>query len=581
MKRIININLSGRVIPIEDAAYESLQRYIESLRRYFANEEGRDEIINDIESRVAELMNDKIRKGAAAITEADMSEIIASMGSVEDFEAADSAEETTATGSQTSGQYAYTQPRSKGRLSRDANDKMLGGVCAGIANYMNIDPAIVRILFAIVTFGGFGTGFLLYILLWIVLPARTVEAYVGKRLFRNPNDRMLGGVAGGLGVYFNKSSHLMRLAFAAPLILNIFFGILHSVFTPFHWNPVPNVVFGSVTGMFVLIYIVLWIVLPEAKSAFDRMEMRGEKVDVNSIRQNVQEGMSDFKIRAQAWGEEVKTSAQDLGQRAKAFADTRGRTFATEASQAVRPVASGVGHVIGVIFKAFFLCIAGMIAFALFVGVIALVSSGLAHQIDDFLLNDFWQTVSLWGILIFFLAVPLIAIITWVIRRTMRVRSQNRYLGWIFGGLWTLGWVSLFTFIASMGRDWRSGNKYEQAVTIAQPAAQKMTVRIDEPEIRYSGSFTWIDDDDRGGGGWDLTEDSLRYSDVKLSVRKSNDALYHVTVIKYSRGRSQRDALNRAQKVVFNAASFDSSLILGSGLGIGRNTGACRQTNFV
>ena len=53
MKKIININLSGRVIPIEDAAYETLQRYIDSLRRYFANEEGRDEIINDIESRVA------------------------------------------------------------------------------------------------------------------------------------------------------------------------------------------------------------------------------------------------------------------------------------------------------------------------------------------------------------------------------------------------------------------------------------------------------------------------------------------------------------------------------------------------
>jgi site-specific recombinase XerD len=66
MKKIININLSGRVIPIEDAAYDSLQRYIESLRRYFANEEGRDEIINDIESRIAELMNDKVKKGAAA-----------------------------------------------------------------------------------------------------------------------------------------------------------------------------------------------------------------------------------------------------------------------------------------------------------------------------------------------------------------------------------------------------------------------------------------------------------------------------------------------------------------------------------
>src|SRR5207237_463324 len=83
MKEIININLSGRVIPFEDTAYESLQRYIESLRRYFANENGRDEIINDIESRISELMNDKIRRGSAAITDEDIEEIIGSMGRIE------------------------------------------------------------------------------------------------------------------------------------------------------------------------------------------------------------------------------------------------------------------------------------------------------------------------------------------------------------------------------------------------------------------------------------------------------------------------------------------------------------------
>src|SRR4029453_18622618 len=87
MKKIININLSGRVIPIEDSAYEKLQAYIESLRRYFMKEEGRDEIINDIESRIAELMNEKIRKGADAVTDEDINEIISSMGRPEDFEA--------------------------------------------------------------------------------------------------------------------------------------------------------------------------------------------------------------------------------------------------------------------------------------------------------------------------------------------------------------------------------------------------------------------------------------------------------------------------------------------------------------
>src|ERR1700752_4249570 len=102
MKKIININLSGRVIPIQDSAYEKLQAYIESLRRYFAHEDGRDEIINDIESRVAELMNEKIRKGASAITDDDVNEIIASMGTIEDFEAAESEADAKESSSQKS-----------------------------------------------------------------------------------------------------------------------------------------------------------------------------------------------------------------------------------------------------------------------------------------------------------------------------------------------------------------------------------------------------------------------------------------------------------------------------------------------
>ncbi len=211
MKKIININLSGRVIPIEDAAYETLQHYIESLRRYFAHEEGRDEIINDIESRIAELMNDKVKKGAAAVTELDIEEIIGSMGRVEDFEQANVGDATTSYDhtNATHDPNAFTKAgtkKTKGRMYRDRADKILGGVCAGIANYMNVDPAIVRLLFAIITFGGFGFGIVVYILLWIILPARDMEGYVGKRLFRNPEDRIIGGVAGGLAAYFNKDT---------------------------------------------------------------------------------------------------------------------------------------------------------------------------------------------------------------------------------------------------------------------------------------------------------------------------------------------------------------------------------------
>src|SRR5258708_22836513 len=179
MKKIININLSGRVIPIEDSAYEKLQGYIESLRKYFAREEGREEIINDIESRIAELMNEKIRKGANAVTDEDVQEIIVSMGRVEDFEKADA--ETATASEQTSS--SYSEPflkKQRGKLYRNNSDKILGGVSSGIANYLDIDPAVMRLLMILFVFTG-GLGILLYIILCIVLPSKYLDNYVRKR----------------------------------------------------------------------------------------------------------------------------------------------------------------------------------------------------------------------------------------------------------------------------------------------------------------------------------------------------------------------------------------------------------------
>ena len=87
MKKVININFQGRVIPIEETAYDILTQYVESLRRFFANEEGRDEIINDIEGRIAELFGETLKRGSTCITDGDVNTIIASMGRPEDFEA--------------------------------------------------------------------------------------------------------------------------------------------------------------------------------------------------------------------------------------------------------------------------------------------------------------------------------------------------------------------------------------------------------------------------------------------------------------------------------------------------------------
>jgi phage shock protein PspC (stress-responsive transcriptional regulator) len=438
--------------------------------------------------------------------------------------------------------------------------------------YLGIDPAIVRILFAIISFGGFGLGFLAYIILWIVLPPRDLENFSGKRLYRNPDDKVISGVAGGLAAYFGKSASTIRLIFAAPLLLNVIFGILSWPF--FHEGSfVPNIVFGSLTGTFILAYIVLWIVLPEAGSEYQKMEMRGEKVDVNRIRQNVREGVDNMKERMKGWSEEVRDSAQNLTNKAKEFAGTKGKTFAGEAREAARRGGRGIGHVIGVLFKAFFLFIAGSIAFALFVGLIGILIGGVSvWPLKNFIVDGVWQNIYGWGTLILFLGVPLIGFIVWLLRRIMKVRSQNNYLGWTFGALWALGWICVTLFVASMVNDFRMSN-YKRPATelnITQPVNGKMIVKVNEPEVEYSGSIPWVDID---GKGLDITKDTLRYANIEIEdVLLSTDSNYHVQIKRYSRGRTPADAEARAQKILFNASYSDSVLNLGSSLAIDKET---------
>lgn len=255
MKKIININFQGRIIPIEETAYDILKLYIESLRKYFAKEEGCEEIINDIESRIAELFSDRLKRNTPCITDEDVNSVIASIGRPEDLEEAEGAQDipssgasyssttgnATGTGSGAGTNQAYQQASqgSNGnkRLFRSDNDKIVGGVAAGLASYFGIDPSVMRILFVIFMFLG-GSGFLLYIILWIVLPPRILVSNVRKRLYRNPDNRMIGGVSGGIAAYFNIDVWIPRIIFIAPFVLGLFASIFRSGWMRF--DPIPE-----------------------------------------------------------------------------------------------------------------------------------------------------------------------------------------------------------------------------------------------------------------------------------------------------------------------------------------------------
>lgn len=552
MEKIININMAGRIIAIEDGAYSLLKSYIESLHRYFAAEEGRDEIINDIESRVAELMEEAIKSGGVAVTEADVSSIIGSIGRVEDFAAADSDEPAT-------GHIPFAQASTKKskRFYRDTNDKIAGGVCSGLAAYMNVDPALIRIVFAILTLGGWGAGLLLYVALWIFVPAAPLESFRGRRLFRDEEDKWLGGVCSGIAAYFDKEVWIFRLLFALPFLLSIFSGSL-GFFTG------APLFFGSFTGTFILIYIVLWVVLPVATTDFQKMEMRGEKIDLASISSNI-------KDRAKSFGAEVSQSASRLSGEAASFINTRSKGLAREATAAARPMATRGGEVIGTLSRAFFFFIGSALAFSLFMILIGYSFSGFSGLMNDYILRTPAQRTFGWATVILFLGVPLLALVTFMVRRGLRVRSGGRYFAWGYGVLWVAGIICLATLAASVSKDFRRIETVETEVPVIQPATGKLIVTVPDEPVEYGNSLPWLHGDIRG---WDISDDAMRSARVLVLTALSRDSLYHVIVRRSAMGPTDADAAGKARLIDYPLRSASDSVIqLPNGYDIRRGDG--------
>jgi phage shock protein PspC (stress-responsive transcriptional regulator) len=172
MKKTLSINISGFVFHIDEDAYEKLHRYLEAIKFHFRGFKGKDEVISDVEARVAEILQQKLSASKEVITMEDVEEVIGILGQPADF-AVDDEDEAGAR------EYVHRAPYK--RLYRDPERKWFGGVCSGLGAYFNIDPIWVRLIF-FVSNAISGFGLLIYIILWLALPeARTTAERLEMR----------------------------------------------------------------------------------------------------------------------------------------------------------------------------------------------------------------------------------------------------------------------------------------------------------------------------------------------------------------------------------------------------------------
>ena len=489
MKKNISINLQGIIFHIEEDGYEVLGRYLAEVKAHFANYRGHEDIVSDIEGRIAELFSVRLSPMQQVITLDDVNAMMAKMGRVSDFatddlDAEDVEEAATAGRASTFGpegafgtkgpfgpegtfgrkgpfgpegafgsgsataDAAATEPK---RLYRDMANRKVAGVAAGIAQYFAVNPLWIRLAFVFCTiftpainvwsrhdmrvdFGGWVV--LAYIILWILLPKRydapahpeallNTGPLAGRRLFRDTGSGKVAGVAAGLAAYFNIDVTLVRVI----LLAGLFAG-----------------------GFTFLLYIILWIVLPEAKTVSDKLRMRGDDITLESF---------DSSARNNAFADGPATTNRPVG------------AFVEDAARGLRPAVNFVGSSIRIV-AGILLTIMGfgcLVALAIGLG----AGIGLLPHSQNIVLGDAPAHVMLngvpgWGLLAGFLVlgIPALALLLSGLNLLFRLSIMPRTVSLSLLGLWLLSIVGLVAVIAQQSREFQYETTVEQSERYTQ-----------------------------------------------------------------------------------------------------------------
>ena len=264
MIQSIKISLNKTTFTLNNDAYNKLNNYVSALKNSFKNE---PDILFDIEARIAELLTIQLAATNAETVDANhVDEVIKTLGTVEELSNSQKTENSQSSNSNNSNSYqSFNQNSStKPKLRRNPFNQSLGGVCSGIANYLNVDTSFIRIAF-VFAFFFFGTGVLAYIVLWIVIPKATGdeadkiiqnENNNPHKLYRNKETKAIGGVCSGIALHFGIEIWVVRLAFFAGIFL---------------W------------GSAVLVYLIAWITIPEASNNLQKTKLNNNQ---NYVAQN-------------------------------------------------------------------------------------------------------------------------------------------------------------------------------------------------------------------------------------------------------------------------------------------------------
>ncbi len=441
MNKILNINLGGYAITIDDDAYEYLSAYLDSIRRRFSESEGRDEIMHDIESRLGEIISTNLGNRSIVMLP-DVEAAIEVMGKPEDF-----------------GGEPVEKPG------------------AGKSGKKTFQP--------------------------------------GKKMFRDEEDAVIGGVCSGLSAYFGMQEPVwMRLIFV--LLALISFGF---------WVPA---------------YLLLWILVPPARTAAERLAMRGEKANVENIAREIEHGFERISKKVNEFGSQ--DSIRSAGRRTAA-------------------VASGCLTVIGKLALGLIIFIALMLVLGLGTAWVTAIWAFFTAQPYISYFSPLSGSATYLGFInaFFLLGIPIVGTVLWLGRMIFRFRAPA-WLGSGMGILWVLNFVSLVLL-----GGWAITG-YRQSGTITKNL-DLSGMRSDTLRVQWAGKS------EPGADSWNFNGEPVWIGNkrmqmnemVEIRVRPSNSGRFECTQTIRARGATNEEAIENASQASFNVTLNGNELLVPSG----------------
>jgi phage shock protein PspC (stress-responsive transcriptional regulator) len=439
MKRVETININGIVFGIDNDAYDRLTAYMEALSKYFNNEQGGNEIISDIEARIAELFAER---SGEVITTTDVSQAISVLGSLEDITGTNNANAGSAC-SETNSEAPKIEKLPK-RLYRDPDKRYLGGVCAGLSNWFGINPVILRILFVVT------------VLVW----------FIG--------------------------------------------------FIP------------------IVTYIVLWMIIPLAKTTAQKLEMRGKPVNISNIEKSIKEQLSSSELK-------------------QSF-----RQFLSEAGEVINKLFQIVIRVAGAIFG-LMLSLYG-IGIILFAGALLFMQDFIFRQTVEWdllsfneLLRHIIPSVSYYILYVCAILIVLLfvsACVFWGGKLMTGYRVKNRSVHILLTLVW-VGMIGIAVIVGvSEGRNYMWHNEIIETKTLAA-ATDTLYLGAIPSSLKISNNPLEVYyDKDKG----------RFYGKPNLDIRKSNEERIRWTVERRSQGKNKLEAYQYAEAIVYEITVDDSLL---------------------